>query len=140
MTMQLNERMNRCAEILNDGRLLAKLSAGDAVAQEIKYHPACLAALYNRERAHRNAEEYKNSANGFDKKDAHPIAFSELVTYICEMKLSSKDTDPPTIFRLADLISLYKEGLEQLGFEGADVNSSRLKDQLLSHIPQLEAH
>ena len=45
MTMQLNERLNECAKTLNDGMLLAKLSAGDAVALELKYHPACLVAV-----------------------------------------------------------------------------------------------
>ena len=60
MTMQLTERLNQCALTLNDGRLLALLSAGDAVAQELKYHPGCLVALYNRERAHVNAEKSAN--------------------------------------------------------------------------------
>ena len=49
MTMQVIKRINERARALNDGRILGKLSAGDAVAQELKYHPACLAALYNRE-------------------------------------------------------------------------------------------
>ena len=35
--------------------ILAKLSAGDVVAQEFKYHPACLVGLYNRERDHLDA-------------------------------------------------------------------------------------
>ena len=51
MTMQLNKRLNECAKNLNDGRLLAKLSGGDVIAQELKYHPGCLTALYNRERS-----------------------------------------------------------------------------------------
>jgi hypothetical protein len=37
---------------LQDQNLLAKLSAGDVVAQELKYHRACLTSLYNKERAH----------------------------------------------------------------------------------------
>ena len=49
MTMQLNERVNDCARLLNDGRLLAKLSGWDVVAQKLKYHPTCLIGLYNRE-------------------------------------------------------------------------------------------
>ena len=52
MTMKLNTRLNECAQNLNDGRLLAILSAGDVVAQELKYHAGCLAALYNKEKAH----------------------------------------------------------------------------------------
>ena len=56
MTMQLNQRLNECARNLNDGKLLALLSGGDVVALELKYHSSCLAALYNRERAHIAAE------------------------------------------------------------------------------------
>ena len=47
MTMKLNQRLNECGQTLGDRRLLAKLSAGDVVAQELKYHPGCLVALYN---------------------------------------------------------------------------------------------
>ena len=61
MTMHLNERLNECARTLNDGMLLAKLSAGDAVALELKYHPACLVAVYNRERAHHHLIKQQQS-------------------------------------------------------------------------------
>ena len=50
MTMKLNERVDECARYLIDMKLLAKLVVGDVVAQEFKYHPACLVGLYNRER------------------------------------------------------------------------------------------
>ncbi len=126
MRMQLKDRINRCWA--NDGRLLAKLSAGDAVAQEIKYHPFCLAALYDRERVHQNAEEY----NGFDKKDTHPTAFPEIVTYICEMNPSSKDTAPPTIFGLQTSSHFTKNSWRNLD----------LKQQMWTpqdFIPQLES-
>ena len=138
MTMKLNKRLNKCAKTLNDGKLLAKLSAGDVVAQELKYHPACLVAVYNRERAHLNAQEQKKAEELLPKKEAYPIAFSELVTYISEMKAACEGTDPP-IFRLADLSTLYRKRLQQLGVESPDVHATRLKDQLLFHIPQLQA-
>ena len=51
MTLNLNKRLKSCAETLQDRSLLAKLSVGDVIAQDMKYHPACLASLYNRERA-----------------------------------------------------------------------------------------
>jgi len=50
MTMKLNKRLNDCAKNLNDGRLLAVLSGGDVIAQELKYHSSCLTSLYNTER------------------------------------------------------------------------------------------
>lgn len=50
------------------------------------------------------------------------IAFFELVTYIIE---STNSRAGPCTFRLADVVLL---------------NSTRLKDQLLSHLPELEAY
>ena len=53
MAMKLDQRLNECACNLNDGKLLAKLTGGDIVAQKLKYHRSCLTALYNnREGAH----------------------------------------------------------------------------------------
>jgi len=45
--LNVNDMLNECAKNLSDEKLLAKLSAGDAVVQEFKYHPACLVGLYN---------------------------------------------------------------------------------------------
>ena len=39
MTMQVNNRIDNCAKTLSDGKLLAKLSVGDVIAQKVKYHP-----------------------------------------------------------------------------------------------------
>ena len=105
MTMHLTESLT-----LNDGRLLALLSAGDAVAQELKYHPGCLATLYNRERACKNAESSTKQVQ--HKKEAHPIAFAELVCYIFETKTASEESSNPPVFRLADLVHFYKERLK----------------------------
>ena len=137
MTMQVNRRINECAKTLSDRKLLAKLSAGDVIAQEVKYHPGCLVALYNRERAYLKVQEQEKAQEHF--KEAYPIAFSELVTYICEMKNASDSKQPP-IFKLADLSKLYKQRLEQLGVDSPDVHPTRLKDQLLFHIPKLQAN
>ena len=49
--MQLTKLINDCAKTLNDVKLIAKLGSGDTNAQELKYHPAYLVALYNTERA-----------------------------------------------------------------------------------------
>ena len=47
-------RVRDAALLLSDEKLLAKLSEGDLVAIEAKYHKSCLASLYNRVR---NASE-----------------------------------------------------------------------------------
>ena len=44
-TMQLNTRLHQCAQNLQYQKLLAKLSAGDVVAHELKYDGACLTFL-----------------------------------------------------------------------------------------------
>ena len=137
MTERLNEHLNQCARTLNDGKLLAKLSAGDVVALEIKYHLRCLQKLYNAERAYLNSLE---KADGSDPgKDLYPVAFSELLIYIMDSKITNTDA-APVVFRLADLASLYKLRLEQLGVDSPCVHSTRLKEQLLARIPELEAH
>ncbi len=137
MTMKLNKRLNKCAQNLNDGMLLAKLSGGDVIAQELKYHPSCLTGLYNRERAYLTKVENEKKSQRSLETEVYPLAFSELVTYMAETKASSEG---PSIFRLADMHSLYKQRLQQLGVESPDVNSTRLKDKLLAELPELEAH
>ena len=69
---------------LSDGKLLAKLSSGDAVSQNLKYHAVCLATLYNRHRVHLNAICREQTNKSSPDKDAYPLAFSELVIYITE--------------------------------------------------------
>ncbi len=56
MTKMIGERVKRCATKLLDHRLLAKVSSGDLVASEAKYHSKCLVALYNAARE-KNQEE-----------------------------------------------------------------------------------
>ena len=68
MTMQLDKRLNECARTLNDGKLLARLSGGDVVAQELKYHRTCLTALYNRERAYLMKQENQESQTNQEKE------------------------------------------------------------------------
>ena len=114
----------------------AKLSAGDVVARELKYQPTCWIALYNREQAH--LHELKETEE-MERNAAYSIAFSELVTYITETTVACESSNPP-IFRLCDLCLLYRERLEQLVIESPAVHATRLKDQLLVQIPELQAH
>ena len=74
MTMNLNNRLNRCARTLQDKELLAKLSTGDVIVQEFKYHPKCLTALYNRERKFLHDSERANEKD--QATNAGEIAFA----------------------------------------------------------------
>lgn len=129
MTMNLNRRLHECTHTLNDGRLLAKLGAGDPIAQELKYHLVCLTGLYNRERSHlRNLEKEQCHS---EEPDVYPLVLSELVNYIIETSLSSGS---PATFPIAGISQLYQQRLEQLGITSPTVNTRRLKDKLLAEI------
>ena len=129
-------RINECAKTLNDGKLLAKLSGRDVIAQELKYHSACLVALYNEEQDYLRVQDQERAQENW--KEAYPIAFSEPVTHISGKK-SCQWWYRSTHFQ-ADLTTLYKQRLEQLGVESPQVHATRLKDQRLCHIPELQAH
>ena len=47
-TLGLSQRVQEAAAFLCDEKLLAKLSEGDMVAKEARYHKSCLTSLYNR--------------------------------------------------------------------------------------------
>ena len=78
MTMKVDKRFNECARTLKDGPLLAKLSTGDAIAQKRKYHAACLATLYNRDKAYLRETEQEQELPDTDY--VYPITLSDIVT------------------------------------------------------------
>ena len=137
MTMQLDKRLNECARNLNNGKLLALLSGGNVFAQELKYHYSCLTALYHKERAYLLTIENQDQDDSelSQEMETYLRVFSELLIYIVETKTSSEN---PVVFRLADLVSLHKQRLEQLGMKTPDFNFTRLKEKLLAEIPELE--
>ena len=49
-TLELDKKVRESAILLNDTKLIAKLSTGDLIAIEAKYHAACLVKLYDRAR------------------------------------------------------------------------------------------
>ena len=72
-------------------------------------------------------------------KEAYPLSFSELLTYINETK-DNRESASPVMFRLADHTQIYMERLEQLGVESPNVHSNRLKDKLMAQKSELESH
>ena len=131
-TYDFDRSVRKCALQLEDTALLAKLSSGDMIATEAKYHSRCLVALRNRARS--------ISSVCVDDQFAHlhGIAFAELVTYIEDFR---NEDDVAPVFKLVDLAAMYKNRLEQLGMvSDSRVHTSRLKLGLLSAFPDLKAH
>jgi len=76
-TFGLDARVRECALQLQDQTLLAKLSTGDLIALEAKYHVRCLVSLYNRAKQAKGSDEQKDSCT-----INQGIALAELVAYI----------------------------------------------------------
>ena len=127
-------KVRRCALQLENRKLLAKLSAGDMIALEAKYHRNCLTTseLYNKARQATEKEEKEEHHSHL-----HGIAFAELVAYIEDMR----DEESVSVFKLTDMVSLCKKRLQQLGVTVDNrIHSMRLKIRLLSALPDLTAH
>ena len=133
-TFKLNKNVKKAATLIGDMQLLGRLSSGDMIAQDAKYHTNCLLRLYNRVRA------CKTDAKNEECKDATAsgIVFAELVMFLEEARY---EENVAPVFKLADLVKLYESRLKQFNI-GTDekVHSTRLKERLLKHIPDLRAH
>ena len=102
-------------------------------AQDAYYHAPCLTALYNRVRNISPSKEEENNENN-SQSSLEAIALAELVMYI-------EEAPKPMVFLLSDLAKTYSRLLEQLGANvPSRVNSTRLKDRLLTQIPELGAY
>lgn len=131
-TFGLDFRVRQCALKLEDKALLAKLSAGDLIAQEAKYHLQCLVSLYNKAR-----DSEARIGSDVDAMN-HGIAFAELVSFMEDVR--SDDAVAP-VFKLTQLTNLYSNRLEQLGTDvGGRIHSTKLKERILAYFPDMQAH
>ena len=80
-TFELDARVRKCALQLGDKPLMAKLSGGDLVAQEAKYHIKWLVSLYNKVR-----DADAKTAEPDPGRMNHAVALAELVTYMEEAR------------------------------------------------------
>jgi hypothetical protein len=137
-TFTVDMKVRECALQLQDMDLIWKLSSGDLIAQEAKYHTKCLVALYNRKRKYTDSTTKDNS----DSVN-QGLALAELIAYIEDVHSDGCSGDEDmTILKLADLTKLYKNRLEQLTgsqIEGR-IHSTELKNRILCHFPELRAY
>ena len=102
------------------------------IAIEVKYHNRSLCALYNRARL--------ASPRDNDGVEAcmHGIAFAELVVFL---EATSSDDDSAAVFRISDLVKLYKDRLEHLGVTvDSRIHNTRLKNRIVAKLPELRVH
>ncbi|GFO27758.1 hypothetical protein PoB_005426300 [Plakobranchus ocellatus] len=110
MTPRITHRVRQCALKLQDQKLIARLSHGDLVALEAKYHASCLVKLYNASNR-KSEEDMKDSSD----RVSHGIALAELIGYIEDTKSSVTVNDIAPVFKLVDLLRLYTDRLVELG-------------------------
>lgn len=76
-TFRLNEKIRTIAKELEDHHLLARLSGGDMIATEARYHLKCLTELYNRHRAMQS-----NSTEDDNQKFIEGNTYQNCVVYL----------------------------------------------------------
>ena len=133
MTKVIGERVKRCATKLLDEKLLVKVSYGDLVASEAKYHAKCLVALYNAADRVKTSEQTESRTT----ESHYARAFAELVAFIDDTLTDREERSP--VFKLSELVHLYRERLVQVGVSSQCVHSTRLKDHILASFPELQA-
>ena len=131
MCLKVDRRVRKAAQSLQDQELLAKLSAGDLISMEAKYHNHCILALYNK--AERQSSDNDCDTYTHKVQTCKGIALAELISYIEETREESEES----VFKLADLAKLYENRLVQLGLQDTNVNSTHLKKHLLMHMPHI---
>ena len=134
MMAKLTYRVMQCAIKLQDQELIAKLSPGDLVGQDAKYHSGCLVELYiaTKRTTEDNQQEYSDGV-------CHGIALAELLSYIEETKMTNLSVAP--IFKLSDLLKLYSDRLRELGADVTGrIHCSDLKDRILANVRGFRAY
>ena len=128
--------------IFDDARLIAKLSEGDMMATEAKYHKKCLTNLYN------NLKLKRNSAKGAKEqlREIEIKALEDVVKYVKDtIKASQLDGSTP-VFQQKSLADLYKDRIvchgkliDSIDAEGfaKTVHSTHLREKIMDKVPGL---
>ena len=85
-TFKLNKNVKKAATLIGDMQLLGRLSSGDMIAQDAKYHTNCLLRLYSRVRACKTDEKNEECKDA----TASGIVFAELVMFLEEARYEEK--------------------------------------------------
>ena len=96
-TFQIDRRVRESATLVEDTLLLEKLSMGDMVALEAKYHTKCLLALYNHARKVKTDAQQETDR----EREISGIVFAELVMYIEETSLEASTAPVSLILHIS---------------------------------------
>ena len=127
-TIEADRNLRRIVTDLQDFELLAKMSGGDLIAIDGKYHMKCLTNLRNKHRSH---QRKKKSAETLEAEEEERFnearAFVELAEYI-----ENSVENGTLLFPLPELHSLFENRLGDLGYPKS-VNRFRFKNRILRY-------
>lgn len=123
-------KIRNMATELNDTEILSRISCGDMIASEAKYHLSCLTKLRNRYRTF--IRKQNKTEENTDNKMNECRAFIELIRYMEECVIGGT-----FLFKLNEMHSLYVERLKDLGIRKT-INKSRLKAKILEAFPLVQ--
>ena len=127
-TFSSGNTLKNMALEMQDTTLMAKLSAGDVIAIEAKYHLQCLTAYRNKYRSF--LRQHKRQPDLF-KERCKARAFAELVAHVDELLEAGN-----FLFKCSVLHNLYEQRLKEFGVDIA-INKTRLKEKLLEHFSDM---
>ena len=127
-TVNADKALRSMATEMLDTEILAKISGGDLVSIEAKYHVLCLVKYRNK---YRSFLQQQHSPENWSREQHKARAFTELVAFI-EASLEEESY----LFKLSELHQLYQQRLNDLG-EDINSNKTRLKDMLLQHFSEM---
>ena len=129
---KLHEYSTRNAEIslramangMQDNALLTKISGGDLVAIETKYHFSCLLEYRNR---HCSYLRTKSKEVDTDYERVKARVFVEVVSYV-----EAAIEDELYMFKVKELRCLYQKRLKEFGYD-VEINKSKFKESILNY-------
>ncbi len=138
-TLKIDHEIRRMATVLEDYDLLIRISGGDLIAIEAKYHAHCYVTYRNRFRSlqrEHNAKETSLTDSiitdsleqmncNSDLVRAH--VFAELISYVDNELQGGK-----YLFKLKEIHGIYENRLHELGIN-QDVNRTRLKLSIIGY-------
>ena len=125
-TMSLDKELRKMATEMQYTSLISRISGGDLVAIEAKYHRSCLTAYKNRYRS-ANRAACSTSHATTEEKILQARVFAEVVSHIEDNIASGTH-----LFKVSELHNLYESCLREVGILKS-IHKTRLKVQLLDH-------
>ena len=125
MTLNVDKSIQSMAIEMSDRELLVKISGGDLIALEAKYHLSCLTIYRNRYRTFSTQNAARQAS-----KQARGRAFSEVVVHIDDALSQGIYS-----FKLGELCTAYEQRIKYF-ISDATVNKTRFKCELLDYYKQ----